>query len=197
MQFIKLLVAEQANFSAARESANNALREGLEKVSSVLVNTEEESSNFSPLDMTSAGNSDNEDDIDQANGIFSLIDYFSRSALKKKFLSSFSVSSRNVPTTGGVNRNYGYIEKDVENISENNKIAILYALLTASVVDFSDSESQTQKRGYDARFRVSMRLIADWLNVPWQTVVRKPFRITVFNEHSETSLLSRLPWSIC
>ncbi|EOY14915.1 Transmembrane and coiled-coil domain-containing protein 4 isoform 2 [Theobroma cacao] len=56
-----------------------------------------------------------------------------------------------------------------ELLTEERKVTVLYELLSACVAEASDngSKSSSQTKGYDARHRVALRLLATWLNVKW------------------------------
>lgn len=52
------------------------------------------------------------------------------------------------------------------------KITVIYELLSASLAAMSvDSKKSKQRKGYDARHRVALRLLATWLDVKWVKVV--------------------------
>jgi hypothetical protein len=61
-------------------------------------------------------------------------------------------------------------------LSPSRKVAVLYELLYAAVsdgIDYSKKDKKVHKRpGYDARQRVALRLLAEWLEIPWKKVVR-------------------------
>ncbi|KAI6688304.1 hypothetical protein NL676_025132 [Syzygium grande] len=53
-------------------------------------------------------------------------------------------------------------------ISRQRKLAVLYELLSACVADSSEDESKSSgRKGYDARHRVGLRLLATWLGIRW------------------------------
>ncbi|WCJ35149.1 hypothetical protein M5689_016416 [Euphorbia peplus] len=58
-------------------------------------------------------------------------------------------------------------------LSYERKVTVLYELLSACVMDIAVGEGEDekkafqQKKGYDARHRVALRLLATWLNVEW------------------------------
>ncbi|XP_065882125.1 uncharacterized protein [Euphorbia lathyris] len=54
-------------------------------------------------------------------------------------------------------------------LSYERKVTVLYELLSACVMDIAEDENKSfqQKKGYDARHRVALRLLATWLNVEW------------------------------
>jgi hypothetical protein len=58
------------------------------------------------------------------------------------------------------------------------KMAVLYMLLSACVADVNMAEegmgSPRVTKGYDARHRVALRLLATWLDVTWNKMVRRP-----------------------
>lgn len=55
------------------------------------------------------------------------------------------------------------------------KMAVLYMLLSACVADVNMAEegmgSPRVRKGYDARHRVALRLVATWLDVKWNKMV--------------------------
>ena len=61
--------------------------------------------------------------------------------------------------------------------NHHRKMALLYALLSACVADKPVSQEQEERKsshfrkGYDARHRVALRLIATWLDVKWIKMV--------------------------
>ncbi|KAJ8451956.1 hypothetical protein Cgig2_007439 [Carnegiea gigantea] len=69
---------------------------------------------------------------------------------------------------------YNFIEEPAEEqntLSYERKIVILYELLSASLATMSDdSKTSKQQKGYDARYRVALRLLATWLDVKWVKV---------------------------
>ncbi len=53
-------------------------------------------------------------------------------------------------------------------------MTVLYELLSACVVDNGESDDEKSiqlKKGYDARHRVALRLLATWLNIGWAEMV--------------------------
>ncbi|GMI78550.1 hypothetical protein like AT4G36210 [Hibiscus trionum] len=82
-------------------------------------------------------------------------------------------------------------EKPIEEgklISEERKLVILYELLSSCVVvDVSDDGP----KGYDARHRVALRLLAAWLNVKWikmeamEIMVACSLMVQLNNQHAE------------
>lgn len=60
------------------------------------------------------------------------------------------------------------------------KMAVLYMLLSACVADVNMAEegmgSPRITKGYDARHRVALRLLATWLDVSWNKMVRPIYR---------------------
>ncbi|KAG4207635.1 hypothetical protein ERO13_A03G080600v2 [Gossypium hirsutum] len=62
---------------------------------------------------------------------------------------------------------FRFFEKPIEErklLSEERKLTVLYELLSSCVADYvTDGGS----KGYDARHRVALRLLATWLNVKW------------------------------
>lgn len=58
-------------------------------------------------------------------------------------------------------------------LSYQRKVTVLYLLLSACLADMpEDKEKCTrQRKGYDARHRVALRLLAAWLDIQWIKVV--------------------------
>ena len=61
-----------------------------------------------------------------------------------------------------------------DQVKYQRKISVLYQLLSACVADTpQDSRKGSRNRkGYDARHRVALRLLATWLDVKWLQMVR-------------------------
>ena len=67
-------------------------------------------------------------------------------------------------------------EKPVEEgtpISYQRKVTVLYMLLSACVAKNTEDEKRCSqlRKGYDARHRVALRLLATWLGVKWIKMV--------------------------
>lgn len=66
---------------------------------------------------------------------------------------------------------YEFSEEPVEEVailSYQRKIIVLYELLSASLANASeDKKKSKQRKGYDARHRVALRLLATWLDIKW------------------------------
>lgn len=73
----------------------------------------------------------------------------------------------------------GIVKLSLENVpaNEHRKMVLLYALLSACIADKpvsqeeEDRKSSHFRKGYDARHRVALRLIAAWLDVKWIKMV--------------------------
>lgn len=68
-------------------------------------------------------------------------------------------------------------DKSVEEVtllSHQRKINVLYELLSACLSDKhqGDKKCARRRKGYDARHRVALRLLATWFNIEWIKVVR-------------------------
>lgn len=64
-----------------------------------------------------------------------------------------------------------FFEKPIEEgklLSEERKLTVLYELLSSCVADYV---TEGGSKGYDARHRVALRLLATWLNVKWTKMV--------------------------
>ncbi|PKI69980.1 hypothetical protein CRG98_009583, partial [Punica granatum] len=59
--------------------------------------------------------------------------------------------------------------EEVKMLSYERKLAVLYELLTACLADIRDNDKKSARRrkGYDARHRVALRLLATWLDINW------------------------------
>ncbi|KAM4117500.1 hypothetical protein ACB094_02G129500 [Castanea mollissima] len=63
-------------------------------------------------------------------------------------------------------------EKPIEEVtmlSYRRKVTVLYVLLSACLADASDDNKKCnrQRKGYDARHRVALRLLATWFDIKW------------------------------
>ncbi|KAK8572576.1 hypothetical protein V6N12_028629 [Hibiscus sabdariffa] len=94
----------------------------------------------------------------------------------------------NVDVDGSGSR---FSEKPVEEgklLSEERKLAILYEVLSSCV---ADDVSDDGPKGYDARHRVALRLLATWLNVKWikmeamEIMVACSLMVQLNKEHAE------------
>lgn len=63
------------------------------------------------------------------------------------------------------------IEDDL--VKYQRKVAVLYELLSACVADTPQDNKKTSqiRKGYDARHRVALRLLATWLDIKWIKMV--------------------------
>jgi hypothetical protein len=63
--------------------------------------------------------------------------------------------------------------KEASIISYQRKVTVLYTLLSACIADTAEVDKKCSKsrQGYDARHRVSLRLLAVWLGVEWNEMV--------------------------
>ncbi|XP_038893589.1 uncharacterized protein LOC120082464 isoform X2 [Benincasa hispida] len=63
------------------------------------------------------------------------------------------------------------IEQPIEEekmLSYQRKVVILYELLSACLADISVNKKQSrQRKGYDARHRVALRLLSTWIDIKW------------------------------
>jgi hypothetical protein len=69
--------------------------------------------------------------------------------------------------------NDGTWASDLGLLKQGRKVAALYELLSAAVADTSEEGEDVarSRRGYDARQRVALRLLATWLDVNWDKMV--------------------------
>jgi hypothetical protein len=63
--------------------------------------------------------------------------------------------------------------EEVLMLSDQRKVTVLYELLSACLSDLreDDKECKRRRKGYDARHRVALRLLATWLDVKWTKMV--------------------------
>ncbi|KGN53277.1 transmembrane and coiled-coil domain-containing protein 4 [Cucumis sativus] len=63
------------------------------------------------------------------------------------------------------------IEQPIEEekmLSHQRKVVILYELLSACLADISVNKKQSrQRKGYDARHRLALRLLSTWIDIKW------------------------------
>ncbi|KAK4789743.1 hypothetical protein SAY86_017047 [Trapa natans] len=59
--------------------------------------------------------------------------------------------------------------EEVRMLDYQRKITVLYELLSACLADihYGDKKSTRRRKGYDARHRVALRLLATWLDINW------------------------------
>ena len=67
-------------------------------------------------------------------------------------------------------------EKPIEEVtmlSYRRKVTVLYVLLSACLADTGDDNKKRnrQRKGYDARHRVALRLLATWFDIKWTKMV--------------------------
>ncbi|KAK2657059.1 hypothetical protein Ddye_010111 [Dipteronia dyeriana] len=80
----------------------------------------------------------------------------------------------NVPGTENISDASGckFDEKPIEEgmtLSYQRKVTVLYVLLSACLADIPEDKKNCtrQRKGYDARHRVALRLLATWLDIKW------------------------------
>lgn len=63
--------------------------------------------------------------------------------------------------------------EEVRMLSYQRKVTVLYELLSACLADIRDNDKKSARRrkGYDARHRVALRLLATWLDINWMKMV--------------------------
>lgn len=68
---------------------------------------------------------------------------------------------------------YSHDEKSVVQISYQRKVTVLFELISACLADMpeDDKKQSRLRKGYDARHRVALRLLATWLDVKWIKMV--------------------------
>ena len=73
---------------------------------------------------------------------------------------------------------------------DHRNMALLYALLSACIADKPVSQEEEDRKsslftkGYDARHRVALRLIAAWLDVKWIKMVSTRYSFLVLQSES-------------
>lgn len=62
---------------------------------------------------------------------------------------------------------------EVRMLSNERKITVLYEIISACLADKreDDKKSTRRRKGYDARHRVALRLLATWLDIKWIQMV--------------------------
>lgn len=62
---------------------------------------------------------------------------------------------------------------EVSMLSHERKVTVLYELLSACLADIQEKNKTAalKRKGYDARYRVTLRLLASWFDVKWTTMV--------------------------
>ncbi|CAJ1930333.1 unnamed protein product [Sphenostylis stenocarpa] len=74
------------------------------------------------------------------------------------------------PHQGSIHSNTdGSSTEEVMMLSYQRKVAVLYELFSACLSDLGENNKKHSQRrkGYDARHRVTLRLLATWLNIKW------------------------------
>lgn len=63
--------------------------------------------------------------------------------------------------------------EEVMMLSDQRKVTVLYELLSACLSNLGgdDKECTRKRKGYDARHRVALRLLATWLDIKWTKMV--------------------------
>lgn len=63
--------------------------------------------------------------------------------------------------------------EEITMLSYSRKVVVLYELLSACLADVPEDNKITsrQRKGYDARHRVALRLLSAWFDLKWITVV--------------------------
>lgn len=78
------------------------------------------------------------------------------------------------------------------------KMAVLYMLLSACVADVNMAEegmgSPRVTKGYDARHRVALRLLATWLDVKWNKMVSPLFHLYLHHIYAKITLLHNVEY---
>lgn len=72
-----------------------------------------------------------------------------------------------------VSKSDGKPLEEMTMLSYSRKVTVLYELLVACLADAPGDEKITsrQRKGYDARHRVALRLLSAWFDLKWITVV--------------------------
>lgn len=64
--------------------------------------------------------------------------------------------------------------EEVMTLSDQRKVTVLYELLSACLSDLREDDNKEctrRRKGYDARHRVALRMLATWLDVKWTKMV--------------------------
>lgn len=63
--------------------------------------------------------------------------------------------------------------KEATTLGYERKVEVFYALISACIADNAENSKKClqPKRGYDARHRVALRLLASWIDIEWSKVV--------------------------
>lgn len=98
-------------------------------------------------------------------------------ALETSTTSETSTSNNEIPSPDLACQ---YEEEPVEEVrmlSYERKVTVLYELLSACLADIRDNDKKSARRrkGYDARHRVALRLLATWLDISWMKMVCASF----------------------
>lgn len=69
--------------------------------------------------------------------------------------------------------------KELSMLSYERKVAVLYELLSACMADIQEENktSESSRKGYDARHRLTLRLLSSWFDLKWMTMVCMLIRI--------------------
>jgi hypothetical protein len=64
-------------------------------------------------------------------------------------------------------------DEELMKLSYQRKVTVLYELLAACLSDLGEKDTKYTRRrkGYDARHRVALRLLATWLDIKWTKMV--------------------------
>lgn len=82
-------------------------------------------------------------------------------------------STDELPLRQSICESDGKALEEVNMLSYSRKVTVLYELLSACLANTTEDSKKTIKRrkGYDARHRVALRLIATWFDIKWIKMV--------------------------
>lgn len=163
-QFLTLLSAESVVTS---EKTSKEL--ALTKTVDAMVLSMESSATSSDI----SGNCDYEN---KCHKKYSLSNVEPATDVKETMQEGISKASKEekVPSRSATEISEQQLEEETQ-LTYQTKVAVLYELLSAILADNTDFDKNcSRQKGYDARYRVTLRLLSTWLNVKWITVVCLP-----------------------
>ncbi|EYU31146.1 hypothetical protein ABFS82_08G237700 [Erythranthe guttata] len=165
--FLRLLAEETSDVSEGAAEMELALMNSIEAMSLSMENT--------PADYESKKEKQRE--YEQAcREKFSTPDKMPESELKHNSMHNNNRQEINVITSiveeshaQSISESDGKPLDEVKMLSYQRKLAVLYELLSACLANMSedDKKSTRQRKGYDARYRVALRLLSTWFDVKW------------------------------
>ncbi|KAL6502665.1 hypothetical protein OROHE_024318 [Orobanche hederae] len=86
-----------------------------------------------------------------------------------------TISNVDQETLNFISQSDGKTMEEATMLSYERKVTVLYELLSACLADIPEENKKptnNRMKGYDARHRVSLRLLATWFNIKWIKMVR-------------------------